>query len=280
MGDVEKGLGISTKPVASSIASLKAFSSEPVIGVQRSRLGQIPEGKIAVVANMSGGTRGVSETVKRKFEDDEATRSTKKPRKGLDHVAQAKTFNSTLLKLESELIESRQNYNNIPILIEHAKNIRRDVDESHLAIVVLCRVFCRLLAAGQLLETRKSSETEKIICRWLNEQYISLQEILLEHLCVTGCKDSERQFSYTTLLMQLFKEESCQAHLLEDVSLDHRRFTRLIESLLQDAVCQHTRDMFIEEFVNKYDDIRILTFDSLTCVLKILLLEGDVDLHL
>ncbi len=85
---------------------------------------------------------------------------------------------ASILLLESQILDSRKHYNNIALLI--ATLCDQDIRQGDLiAAVSLCRVFCRLMAAGRMTKTRETLENEYIVLQWLKERYTEFTEILL-----------------------------------------------------------------------------------------------------
>lgn len=97
-------------------------------------------------------------------------------------VAEEDGFAETLSKvqeLENQIAESRKYYNNIATLISML-NVEPTAKKPELAVAVsLCRVFSRLMAAGNLSESSRDAENEKIVVAWLKERYSEYQRALL-----------------------------------------------------------------------------------------------------
>lgn len=97
-------------------------------------------------------------------------------------VAEEDGFDETLSKvqeLENQIAESRKYYNNIATLISML-NVEQSVKKPELAVAVsLCRVFSRLMAAGNLSESSRDAENEKIVVAWLKERCSEYQRALL-----------------------------------------------------------------------------------------------------
>ena len=104
---------------------------------------------------------------------------------------------STIQELENQIAESRKHYNNIAILITML-NVEKSAEKPDLAVAVsLCRVFSRLIAGGNLTESTRAAENEKIIVAWLKERCMEYQNALLaimreadgtSQVCIlTGC---------------------------------------------------------------------------------------------
>lgn len=83
-------------------------------------------------------------------------------------------------ELEDQIAESRKYYNNIVTL----QSMLNAESESHniAAAVALCRVFCRLLAAGHLNRPEGASEQDRILVAWLKERYQDYQGALVSVL--------------------------------------------------------------------------------------------------
>lgn len=85
---------------------------------------------------------------------------------------------STIQKLETEIAESRKHYNNIATLISML-NVGESAKNPELAAAVsLCRVFSRLMAAGNFAESSRAAENEKIVTAWLKERCLEYQRAL------------------------------------------------------------------------------------------------------
>lgn len=83
-------------------------------------------------------------------------------------------------ELEAQIAESRKYYNNIATLISML-NVGDSSRQPNLAVAVsLCRVFCRLIAGGNLKEPNRATEQEKIIVAWLKERCQEYQKALLD----------------------------------------------------------------------------------------------------
>lgn len=99
-------------------------------------------------------------------------------------VASEKSDNeqAKIEELEAQISESRKYYNNIATLISmlgHGQDQSRK--QPNLAVAVaLCRVFCRLIAGGNLQMPSKASDQEQIIVGWLKERLQEYQNALLD----------------------------------------------------------------------------------------------------
>lgn len=84
-----------------------------------------------------------------------------------------------ILELEDQISQSRKYYNNIATLISMLSAEESGQQPNLLAAVSLCRVFSRLIAGGNLTDSSRAAENEKIIVAWLKERYQEYQRALL-----------------------------------------------------------------------------------------------------
>jgi U3 small nucleolar RNA-associated protein 19 len=86
---------------------------------------------------------------------------------------------ATVQELENQIAESRKHYNNIATLISML-NVEKSAEKPELAVAVsLCRVFSRLIAGGNLTESSRAAENEKIVAAWLKERCMDYQNALV-----------------------------------------------------------------------------------------------------
>lgn len=84
---------------------------------------------------------------------------------------------SQILLLEQQVRESRKHYNNIVTLI---RTFREDESGKRvIAAISLCRVFCRLMAAGSMSRANGAPDGELIIVQWLRDRYREYSNLLL-----------------------------------------------------------------------------------------------------
>ena len=118
-------------------------------------------------------------TKKRKIPKASSGQSTKRRAVAND---QSKNEQAKIEELEAQISESRKYYNNIATLISML-NVDDDNDSTEQpnlpVAVALCRVFCRLIAGGNLQLPSKASEQEQIVVGWLKERLQEYQNALL-----------------------------------------------------------------------------------------------------
>ncbi len=187
--------------------------------------------------------------------------SSKKRRKsaGADDV-EPEGPKARIQKLEAEIQESRKHYNNIAALIELAQRHRADPKTALPASEALCRIFIRLLAAGNLVKRKDVSEKDATVTGWLRDRLADYRGSLLSML-----RSRELASNALVLAMAILKAEA--QHLSEHGEPVFPRyfFADILASLLK-SPAEHIRDEFSEKFVDEYDDIRFYTFEALKSV--------------
>ncbi|GME22231.1 Ribosome biogenesis protein noc4 [Neofusicoccum parvum] len=171
---------------------------------------------------------------------------------------------SRILLLESQITESRRHYNNIVELVALAKDDGAE-ESAVLAIVALCRVFCRLLAAGNLKKSKGLPDSEIMIIQWLKERYKEYTDVLL-NLLRSG--EPVQQSTALTLAMRLVKEETSSQKGDGDEAWRQGLFAQLVHSLLASAEVENAREEFVEKFVEEYADVRFFTLHAIASCLK------------
>jgi len=86
---------------------------------------------------------------------------------------------SKITELEIQISESRKHYNNIATLLSML-DVGVNAQNPNLPVAVsLCRVFSRLIAAGNLTESNRADDNEKLIVAWLKERFQEYQKALM-----------------------------------------------------------------------------------------------------
>lgn len=172
---------------------------------------------------------------------------------GEDDDPQAK-----ILLLETAILESKRNYNNITTLLHIARVQDEDEDEALLATVALCRVFVRLLAAGSLLRRKNLAEKDVILVHWLRDRLTEYHEVLLSFLA-----SDDHALTALTLSMRLLKAHGQYPYR----EADEHSFPKVLLRGIVAAICRPGADQvrreFVEKFVDEYDDIRLYTFKAI-----------------
>ncbi|KAE8386753.1 CBF/Mak21 family-domain-containing protein [Aspergillus alliaceus] len=159
-------------------------------------------------------------------------------------------------QMEEQIAESRKHYNNIAKLISML-----DVDENaanpNLAVAVsLCRVFSRLIAGGDLTETNRAAENEKIIAAWLKERCREYQKALS---AILREGDTSAKLTALTLCMRLVNERATHIPGEDTQVWLSGLFKNVVEAVVETSDTA-LRSEFIEKFANAYEDVRFYTF--------------------
>lgn len=200
---------------------------------------------------------------KRKRGEKTLSKSRNKRRAVVDSPPRQDDFQSHLLELEAQVNESRRYYNNVATLLTY---LRDDISEDQrdlAAAVALCRVFCRLMAAGNLTKSREAPEFEVIIVEWSKARFQEYTEVLLDLLTKD---DLVKQSTSLTLLMRLVKESAVHLKLGEDALWRNGLFTKIVRRIIEPDSGDAVRAEFVEKYVKEYDDVRFYTFAALAYV--------------
>ncbi|ROV88385.1 hypothetical protein VMCG_10525 [Cytospora schulzeri] len=170
---------------------------------------------------------------------------------------------AAILLLETAILESKKNYNNINTLIQIARRQDADEEQALLAIVALCRVFIRLLAAGGLSRKKNLPEKEVILVHWLRDRLAEYHTVILSLF-----NQEDQAMTALTLSMRLLKAEGQYPQSDKDeYSFPKALLRDIVSALCQPEVDEAVRTEFIEKFVDEFDDVRFYTFKALQDIL-------------
>ncbi|KAH8429879.1 ribosome biosynthesis protein NOC4 [Aspergillus melleus] len=203
---------------------------------------------------MPAPTTGAVSSKKRKSAKETTAHSSKRRAVAENESADAM---AEIQQLEDQISESRKHYNNIAKLIGML-NVEGNGRKPNLAVAVaLCRVFSRLIATGDLGETNRAAENEKIIAAWLKERLREYQKALAT---IIRDSDPSSQITALTLSMRLLHERA--AHLAEDdLQLwTSGLFKNIVESVIEARNGETLRSEFLEKFAKEYEDVRYHMF--------------------
>ncbi|KAF2231535.1 CBF-domain-containing protein [Viridothelium virens] len=188
---------------------------------------------------------------KRKLPHDatKAHKSTENPRTSAKAVTQ--DSKDAILLLETEILESRRNYNNIASLLVICNETQTD-EETTTAAVALCRVFCRLTAAGDMTKAKGMPENEVTVIDWLRAKYAEYTQHLQ---AMMRDSDESKQSTAMVLTMRLVKESASKDENIWRTGL----FCDLLQTLLSSAQSSLAREELVEKYVDEYDDVRFFT---------------------
>ncbi len=198
------------------------------------------------------------ENMKRKRDAESSVKPSKGP---VDEQDPDQDAISNILLLENSILESRKNYNSIVKLLDHAREHNGSSGKDTAAVVALYRVFCRLMALGNLTKNAQASKEEHTIVQWLRERLEEYEEALIGQL---RWEDVTKQVAALGLLMRLIKEKARHLNGFESVGSKSRLFQRLVQELLANRNGSTTIDEFVDKYVSKHADIRHHTFVSIS----------------
>lgn len=229
----------------------------------------------AVLSTMPAPTTAAVTSKKRKNVKSSAVPSSKRRA-----VAEIESPNAIadIQQLEDQISESRKYYNNIATLISML-NVDGSSKPNMAVAVALCRVFSRLIAGGNLTETSRAAENEKIIVAWLKERCREYQKLLLS--IIRECDSSSQvriypnwpnsygtnpqQISALTLCLCLINERA--THLPGDNTQEWTSglFKGVFEAVVEAQNGQAVLSEFIEK-AKEFEDVRYYTFMQLAYV--------------
>lgn len=165
-----------------------------------------------------------------------------------------------ILLLEGQILQSRKHYNGIATLLRYCQDRDGQEKRSITAAVALCRIFCHLLAAGNLSKPQEALENEITIVQWLRAQLESYRGMLLG---LFSAADPAMQSTALTLLMRLLKGESESLNQNSDDSWRIGAFPSLVLRVVSTSTADSIREEFVEKYLQPYDDVRYYAFAAL-----------------
>lgn len=172
-------------------------------------------------------------------------------------ASRSASVEEAILLLESQILESRQHYNNIATLLQYCRDDVGWGKRGITAAVALCRIFCRLMAMGNLSKPRQSPENEVVIVQWLQSQLDSYKAMLLDLL---SAADPGMQSTALTLLMRLLKGESESSVANQENGWRHGTFSSLVSKIISSDSADAVREEFMEKYLEPFDDVRYYAF--------------------
>ncbi|KAL8842731.1 MAG: hypothetical protein Q9170_000387 [Blastenia crenularia] len=166
-----------------------------------------------------------------------------------------------ILLLESRILESRKHYNKIHTLLRYCQECNIQGRRCIIAAVALCRVFCRLLAIGNLSKPRDAPETEIMVAQWLQNQLELYKTSLLDLFAVA---DPGTQSTALTLLMRLLKDEAESVPATLEKTWRERALPILVARVASSSTAHVVRKEFVEKYLQPYEDIRHYGFACLS----------------
>lgn len=167
---------------------------------------------------------------------------------------------SEILLLENQILDSREHYNSIVTLLDYSGTHGAGDGKEVAAAVALCRILCRLIAAGNLDVSRDLADDEVTIVQWLQARLVDYEASMFSMLV---CQDIGKQVTALTLLMRLMKAQAENLKMQEDAVWLHGIFKKVLQFLVDNSPSHEKRANFVEKYLVKYDDIRYYTFTLL-----------------
>ncbi|KAF2172488.1 hypothetical protein M409DRAFT_17722 [Zasmidium cellare ATCC 36951] len=173
---------------------------------------------------------------------------------------------SKILLLEEQILQSRENYNNIVELQKIVDHADKKPKTATIAAVALCRVFCRLIAGESLVKQAGASEGDSQVVQWLRAR---LDDYLNRLTSWIGSPDATKESTALTLLMRIVKEEATNSDK-GDRAWRHEKsaFVAVVSRLLQETEAEGARQEFVEKFVEEHHDVRFYTFVAVKQILQ------------
>jgi U3 small nucleolar RNA-associated protein 19 len=199
--------------------------------------------------------RSSSHSAKRKLKTFEEG-----PAKRARSESSEENVQAQILLLETEVFESKKNYNNITTLIKFLQDDDEDPDNSVVAAISLCRVFTRLMVSGEMTKNQ-GTEKEVVVVSWLKERYSEYKTAILALL-------GEEAISTTalTLCMRLLKTEGRHLYSSKEYNFPTKFLIDIVRVLLKSGSDRSARKEFSEKFVEENDDIRFYTLEAVELV--------------
>ena len=198
------------------------------------------------------------------------TSETKPSKRARSESNEEDDVQAQILLLESQILESKKNYNNIAILIKILRDDGEDADKSFFAAIRLCRVFTVLMATGEMTKRPGTSEKEAIVVKWLKERYSEYKTTLLEWL-----GDDAISSQALTFCMRLLKSEGQHLYDNKEYIFPTQFLTDIVRILLKPGSDGNARKVYCEKFVQeheeneedmRYEDIRFFTLETVDLV--------------
>ncbi|ODM21498.1 hypothetical protein SI65_02342 [Aspergillus cristatus] len=168
---------------------------------------------------------------------------------------------SKITELEIQISESRKHYNNIATLLSML-DVGENAQNPNLPVAVsLCRVFSRLIAAGNLTESSRADDNEKLIVAWLKERFQEYQKALVT---IMREGDASAQVTALTLSMRLVGEQVTHIPSADSYVWSSGLFMNVFEAVIEAPEGQALQAEFIEKFVKVYEDVRFHTFTRIS----------------
>lgn len=212
--------------------------------------------ELDIEINMPSMIDNLGRSAKRKRKTPET-----KPSKRARSESSEEDVQAQILLLETEIFESKKNYNNVTALIKLLRDGDEDVDNSVVAAISLCRVFTRLMVSGEMAKREGTTEKEAVVVKWLRERYSEYKAEILALLGEEGVSSTA-----LTLCMRLLKTEGQYLHNSKEYNFPTQFLTDIVRMLLKPGSDGNIRKEFSEKYVEENDDVRFYTLEAIELV--------------
>ena len=214
-----------------------------------------------------------SDSLKKRKRDKTSENANKRPKAVVDkspnsdhedvEYAQDDDPQANILLLESAILESKKNYNNITVLLDLAQK-QDDADSAQLALVSLCRVFLRLLASGALARKSGQSEKDIVVVQWLKGRLGDYKKLVIHALL-----QEDTASTALTLAMRVLKAESQYLSDKAEYSFPKVFLKDIVGALVDGGPeSEDVRQEFCEKFLGEFADVRFYAFSALNEILS------------
>jgi U3 small nucleolar RNA-associated protein 19 len=212
----------------------------------------VHEKNIIFNVDMPARVEGSGGAVKRK-----RVESRDKPSKRARSESSEEDVQARILLLETQIFESKKNYNNISTLIKLLRNEDGDPDVSLVASIALCRIFSCLMASGDFIKAQSTTEKESVVALWLRERYSEYKVALLQLLNLEALGSTA-----LTLCMWMLKSEGTHLRNGQEYNFPSTFLRDILQILFGPGCGDAMRREFNEKYLEEYDDIRFFTFTA------------------
>ena len=161
-----------------------------------------------------------------------------------------------ITSLESQILQSRKNYNKITKLLDYAQDSGCTDSEQECALLSLCRIFCRIHITNKLDSSTASTTNEKVVLQWLKLKLGEYSVLLFKRVQNGTIKDHTFPLD---LLMQLAKEEISAASNQEEAWMKGV-FAGTINALLDTNLDAQVIKDYVQSYIQPFADANLYAF--------------------
>ncbi|QIW97959.1 hypothetical protein AMS68_003477 [Peltaster fructicola] len=187
---------------------------------------------------------------KRKRLDAVSAAKSTKPRKAAK--LEGGDVKSRILQCEQDSLSAEKRHDALTELTTIINDGTQKTTAVVLAAVTLCRTFCRLIASEEIQQSRSQLKNfTQTLISWI------------------GDPDATLENAAVTLLMRIVKEEVLQDSVrAEQAWRATSNFANLVKALLTTSEAEGGRAIFVEKYVEEFDDVRYHTLVAIKQAMK------------